>query len=91
LYLIISSAAFSDLTDTQFSSGDTEHIEMQWRGLAELLGLIRGYWLEMPVHILLPYLLVKGYRSLAESLFGGHIFTKKSLEITDNLGENLKK
>lgn len=66
-------------------------VDVRWKGLAELLGLIRGHWLKMPIHILIPHLFVKGYRSLAESLFGEHIFTKKSPEMADNLGENLKK
>lgn len=44
--------------------------------LAENMAAIRGHWLKMPLHILLYHIAVKSYRSVIESIFGKHIFTK---------------
>ncbi|MFC4700123.1 nucleotidyltransferase family protein [Glaciecola siphonariae] len=45
--------------------------------LKHFLAMMRGHIVKMPVHILLYHIIVKSYRSVAQSIFGQHVFTPK--------------
>ncbi|MFQ3198629.1 MAG: hypothetical protein ACI81A_002354 [Paraglaciecola sp.] len=45
--------------------------------LAELMVLLRGHWLKMPLHILTYHLCAKGFISLTKMLLGKHFFERE--------------